>query len=161
MLPSVIDGKTVRTPSIMAVDPGGNGLTLAYSLTDKANPFDPATDGTSHVWTDVVHVAFKPCFSVYGEDVSGPAAWVGQSGDDASGSPAGNLARQYIYTGSQDVNVIANAPNAFIRSGDGTDALMALSGNNVLDGGAGSNWLVGGSGQDTFLLDARNTEPST
>jgi len=160
-LPSVIDGETARTPSITAIDPSGNGLTLAYSLTDNVDLREPASDGASHVWTDVVHVAFKPCFSVYGASLTAPGTWAGQSGDDASGSPVGYLARQYIYTGAQGVNVVANAPNAFIRSGDGNDALVALSGNNVLDGGAGSNWLVGGSGQNTFFLDARNTGPST
>lgn len=160
-LPSVIDGKVVRTPSIMGIDPGGAGLTLAYSLTDNANPFDPASDGASHVWTDVIHVAFKAAFSVYGADPAAPKAWVGQSGDDASGSPVGYLTRQYIYTGARDINVAASTPNVFIRSGDGVDALVASSGKNVLDGGSGSNWLVGGSGQDTFFLDARNTGPST
>jgi Ca2+-binding RTX toxin-like protein len=42
-----------------------------------------------------------------------------------------------------------------MHSGSGEDALQALAGTNVLDGGIGSNFLVGGSGNDTFFVDDR------
>ena len=49
----------------------------------------------------------------------------------------------------------AQAPNVFIHTGSGDDAINVSSGQNVLDGGEGSNFLVGGSGEDTFFLDGR------
>jgi serralysin len=49
-------------------------------------------------------------------------------------------------------------PNAFLRSGSGTDGLNVslVNGNNILDGGTGSNFLTGGTGSDTFYMDDRD-----
>jgi cyclophilin family peptidyl-prolyl cis-trans isomerase len=84
------------------------------------------------------------------------------TGDDYTG-PVDYLQRQYIYTGSDNVAIRANLPNAFLKGGPGQDALQAQGGNNVLDGGPGSNFLVGGGGddggRDTFFVDAR--DPNT
>jgi Ca2+-binding RTX toxin-like protein len=55
-----------------------------------------------------------------------------------------------------NLNISANGPNVFMHSGAGEDALQALSGTNVMDGGTGSNFLVGGNGTDTFFVDDRN-----
>jgi serralysin len=49
---------------------------------------------------------------------------------------------------------MATTPNVFLRGGNGDDALVALSGTNVLDGGMGSNFLTGGSGHDVFFSHA-------
>jgi len=80
--------------------------------------------------------------------------------------PVSGLTLQYISSGSDSVNVTANANNAFIHGGTGgNNALAVYGGENVLDGGVGSNFLVGVSataqpnGQDTFFVDGRGTSP--
>jgi hypothetical protein len=96
---------------------------------------------------------------------SGQAA--GQDYRSANGSPppVDYLQRQYIDAESSNdkLAIRANVPNAFIKGGLNSDALMADFGSNVLDGGAGSNFLIGGNGADggidTFFVDAR--DPST
>jgi hypothetical protein len=72
--------------------------------------------------------------------------------------PVAGLQWEYIYTGTDNLNVTANVPNVFIHTGSGEDAINVGSagGNNVLDGSTGSNFLVGGSGDDTFFVDDRN-----
>jgi hypothetical protein len=74
---------------------------------------------------------------------------------EAYTGPVSYLQGQFVHLGSDGVNVVANAPNMFLRSGSGDDALAATAGQNVLDAGTGSNFLTGGSGADTFFLDAR------
>jgi hypothetical protein len=71
--------------------------------------------------------------------------------------PVAGLQWEYIYTGSDNLNVVANVPNVFIHTGSGEDAINVSSagGNNVLDGSTGSNFLVGGSGDDAFFVDDR------
>ena len=84
------------------------------------------------------------------------------SSDDGEAytGPVSYLQSQYIYTGTDNVNITASVPNVFIKSGPGEDALAAQGGSNVLDGGTGSNFLVGASGADggtdTFFTDARD-----
>lgn len=65
------------------------------------------------------------------------------------------LKMQFIDLTPDSLSVTALAPDMFIHTGAGDDAVALLSGNNVVDGGAGSNFLVGGSGTDTFFVDAR------
>jgi hypothetical protein len=77
------------------------------------------------------------------------------TGDPYTG-PVADLQWQLINISPDNLNISATAPNAFIHSGAGEDALQALSGTNVMDGGTGSNFLVGGSGTDTFFVDDRN-----
>lgn len=75
--------------------------------------------------------------------------------DPAPVSAPSYLKSQYIYAGSDNVVLSTQAPNVFIHSGNGNDAIQVASGRNVLDGGLGSNFLTGGTGQDTFFTDAR------
>jgi hypothetical protein len=75
--------------------------------------------------------------------------------------PVAGLVYQYIYTGSDNLNVTAGVANTFIHTGGGNDAIDVshVGGTNVLDGGAGSNFLVGGTGYgsfDTFFVDDRS-----
>jgi ELWxxDGT repeat protein len=78
--------------------------------------------------------------------------------------PVSGLLDQYIYTGSDNLNVAAGVANTFIHTGSGEDAIDVshVGGTNVLDGGSNSNFLVGGTGAgsfDTFFVDDRG--PST
>ena len=68
------------------------------------------------------------------------------------------LDHQFIVISTDNLNITANVPNSFIKSGSGDDAIDVshVNGKNVLDGSTGSNFLVGGTGQDTFFLDDRN-----
>lgn len=76
--------------------------------------------------------------------------------DPAAISGPSYLKNQYIYAGSDNVVLSTQAPNVFLHSGNGNDAIQVATGRNVLDGGLGSNFLTGGTGQDTFFTDARS-----
>ena len=78
------------------------------------------------------------------------------AGDTYNGPVAG-LQHQYITVSTDNLNIAAMTPNAFIHSGSGNDAIDVSGGggNNVLDGSTGSNFLVGGAGKDTFFVDDR------
>lgn len=65
------------------------------------------------------------------------------------------MQQELIDITPDNLNITASAPNVFIHSGAGEDALAASSGTNVLDGGTGSNFLSGGAGADTFFVDDR------
>jgi hypothetical protein len=74
--------------------------------------------------------------------------------------PVAGLVDQYIYTGSDNLNVTALVANTFIHTGAGEDAIDVsnVGGTNVLDGGTNSNFLVGGTGPasfDIFFVDDR------
>jgi hypothetical protein len=73
-----------------------------------------------------------------------------------SGTVAG-IANQYVTVTTDALAITATAPNSFIHTGSGDDAIdvSKAGGTNVLDGSTGSNFLVGGSGFDTFFLDDR------
>jgi Ca2+-binding RTX toxin-like protein len=72
--------------------------------------------------------------------------------------PVAGLQWEFIDAASDNLNVTANAPNVFVHTGSGEDAIDVshVGGNNVLDGSTGSNFLVGGSGDDTFFVDDRS-----
>ncbi len=76
---------------------------------------------------------------------------------DAYSGPVAGLQHQYITVSTDNLNITAMTPNAFIHSGSGNDAINVSrsGGNNVLDGSTGSNFLVGGAGNDTFFVDDR------
>jgi Ca2+-binding RTX toxin-like protein len=69
--------------------------------------------------------------------------------------PITYLQDQYINITPDNIAVSTQAPNVFLRSGSGEDALQVSSGQNVIDSGTGSNLLLGGTGTDSFFTDAR------
>ena len=77
----------------------------------------------------------------------------------AYSGPVSYLQSQYLWAGQDSVNVSANVADVFLQGGPGNDALSAIAGSNVLDGGTGSNFLTGATGADggtdTFFLDGR------
>jgi hypothetical protein len=81
----------------------------------------------------------------------------GTAGTPYSG-PVPGLLHQYINITTDSLNITATAPNSFIVSGTGQDAInvSSVNGNNVIDGGGGSNFLTGGTGNDQFYVDVRN-----
>ena len=95
-------------------------------------------------------------FSVFDTSNGGAADYHG----DAYSGPVAGLSFQYIYSGTDSLNVTGRTPGEFIHTGSGFDAIdvSAAGGSNVLDGGTNSNFLVGGkslSGADTFFVDDR------
>jgi hypothetical protein len=133
----------------------------AIGITDTlAAPYPP---GIEHVFslTDALEL------NVLGFDVNMPTNFsvldtttntpLQTNGTQYSGPVAG-LEWEDIYTGSDNLSVTANAPNVFIHTGSGEDAINVsnVAGNNVLDGSTESNFLVGGSGDDTFFVDDRS-----
>lgn len=83
------------------------------------------------------------------QKTSGPQAM------EAYAGPLNYLDQQFVFLGTDGIVLSAAAPNVFLRSGSGDDALQVAAGQNVLDAGTGSNFLTGGVGADTFFLDAR------
>lgn len=79
----------------------------------------------------------------------------------AYAGPVLGLAQQLIAITTQNLNIAAGAPNLFIHTGSGNDAVALLAGTNVVDGGTGSNFLTSGSGTDTFFVDARGATADT
>ena len=71
--------------------------------------------------------------------------------------PVAGLQNQCIMITPDNLNITALAPNSFIHTGSGADAIdvSRAGGTNVLDGSTGSNFLVGGTGADTFFVDNR------
>jgi hypothetical protein len=69
--------------------------------------------------------------------------------------PVAGLQHQYVYPGSDNVNISVSDDDWFLHGGPGNDAIASHGGYNVLDGGTGSNFLTGGSGTDTFFVDDR------
>jgi hypothetical protein len=75
--------------------------------------------------------------------------------------PVAGLQTEFIDVTTHSVNIAAIAPNLFVHTGSGNDAVALLSGTNVVDGGTGSNFLSGGTGTDTFFVDARGAVQDT
>ena len=77
---------------------------------------------------------------------------------DPYSGPVAGLQNQYIYAGSDNLDMTGTTPGLFLKGGSGNDAMAASAGRNVLDGGQGSNFLSGGTGagsEDTFFVDGR------
>ncbi len=71
--------------------------------------------------------------------------------------PVAGIAKQMIDISTDSLNITANAPSMFIKTGAGNDAVVLKGGTNVVDAGGGSNFLTAsGGGADTFFLDGRN-----
>lgn len=75
--------------------------------------------------------------------------------------PVPGLQTQFVDITPDSLNIAASAPNMFIHTGSGNDAVRLLGGTNVVDGGSGSNFMVGGIGTDTFFVDARGVTANT
>lgn len=70
--------------------------------------------------------------------------------------PVTGIDNEFVDITPDKLNLTSQSPNVFLHTGSGDDALLALSGTNVLDGGTGSNFLTNGSsGKDTDFVDAR------
>jgi len=119
---------------------GGQSASDSKTTITAAPPIPPppATSGTFNVV----------------DQTTGQQTFLG--GDKYSG-PVIGLDRQLILASPDNLNISSTAPNMFIHSGSGTDAInvSGANGNNILDGSTGSNFLVGGTGRDTFFLDDR------
>ena len=140
------------TLAISAVD--GSGSSGGGSSTGGGSGSGGSTiDGTTvTIGGAVTHFGTGPLVG-YVDGSTGNSASGGLEAI-AAGGP-GYLQWQFINAGTSDLAISTNAPNVFLHSGSGTDALQVSSGTNVLDGGLGSNFLTGGSGTDTFFTDAR------
>jgi len=150
---NVAPGQTVQLPSgadgiqVQTVDANGNPIASSGPIS-----FDVTFASTGTFSGTLQAVAF----SVLDTTSNTPSNDDGQ----AYTGPVNYLQWQYIWPSQDNVNVTANVPNVFLKSGPGEDALQAVGGSNVLDGGTGSNFLVGATGADggtdTFFTDARN-----
>ncbi|MFL5252066.1 MAG: NF038122 family metalloprotease, partial [Rhodopila sp.] len=77
-----------------------------------------------------------------------------EAGTPYTGS-ASDVTQSIILVTPDNLHIVAEKPDSFIRTGGGDDTIdvSQTNGNNILDGGGGSNFLIGGSGIDTFSID--------
>ena len=116
------DGSWTFTPTA----PLANG---SYSLTaTQAVLGGPSSTAA----TDTFTVNVPTNFSVL--DTTTNTAF--QSDGTPYSGPVAGLQSEFIYTGSDNLDVTANVPNVFIHTGSGEDAINVsqANGNNVLDG---------------------------
>jgi hypothetical protein len=149
-------GSTVLSSSIVVAADGSWTFTptapLAngnYTLTATQTSGGP----NSTAATDTFAVNLATNFSVL--DTTTNTSF--QSNGTPYSGPVAGLQSDFIYTGSDNLDVTANVPNVFIHTGSGEDAINVSrsNGNNVLDGSTNSNFYVGGTGDDTFFVDDR------
>jgi Matrixin/RTX calcium-binding nonapeptide repeat (4 copies) len=128
-------------PTVSASDLAGIAQALAISASPSflswppAPPVAPGTPSVSRTDTSTGQSS-QPTIEPY----TGPVSW---------------LQTQYITLDGHNVALEVTAPNAYVVTGSGEDAIRTFAGQNVLDGGSGSNFLYGGAGNDTFFNDAR------
>lgn len=140
-------GNTVlMTPTITGIS--GNVLSLMYAeqITPSATIEDSMT----------IELSDQPAVARFAETTTFNGALTSTldvAGESYSG-PVNYLQSQFIYAGTDSIDLTALVPNAFLHSGAGEDALAAISGRNVLDGGTGSNFMTGGTGTDVFFVVA-------
>ena len=138
----------VFTPTAGLV-PAGQTRTTGFTISDTDTASVSATNSTTSVIVSGAQTQFATFDTTTG--VASVSAGTPYSG------PVAGLQWQFITTTSDSLNITATAPNTFIHTGSGSDAIdvSRVNGNNVLDGGTGSNFMVGGSGNDTFFVDDR------
>lgn len=132
----------------------GHALGLGHSA-DPSSAMYPVT-AANHALNatdlDGIHALYgAPAFAM-----TDTTASISSHPDGAAyAGPISYLQQQYVFNGTDGLAVAAQAPNVFICTGVGDDAISVASGRNVLDGGQGSNFLTGGTGDDEFYLDGR------
>ncbi len=135
---------TAQTASTVVITIAASDA-MGQSATDHATQVVAAVPPAKFVVADSTT---GNTYALQGSAYSGPAA----------------VSTQYVVQSdnptlsADNLNISAIAPNAFIHTGSGADAIdvSGVGGNNILDGGTNSNFLTGGSGADTFFVDDRN-----
>lgn len=146
------DGKFQQSDFTVATRPpsGGSVQTDTGIIISPASGIEPQDASPQTVITTTV-VPPAP-------DIELQDATLGLAALDASvayAGPVAGLERQYVWASNDKAGIAALSPNAFLKGGPGSDALLATAGSNVLDGGGGSNFLAGAAGMDTFFVDGR------
>ncbi|MBS0639877.1 MAG: hypothetical protein U1E70_19975 [Acetobacteraceae bacterium] len=142
------------TGKTFAVSPFGTGSTALTVTAGSAAPAIPVAPGAATTQAPLTLPAATNNFAVLNTTTGASSL---ENGNPYIGPVAG-IQSEYVNITTDSLNVTANTPNVFIKTGSGTDALNVAgsNGTNVLDGGGGSNFLTGGSGKDQFYVDIRN-----
>jgi hypothetical protein len=146
---SVVDGQLTTKAQLITLSTNPGGVGDPHKAHDQGNPTPPTPTPTSPTPT--------PTGGGYLVTDTTTNQTSTQPGTPYSG-PVQGVASQYINISPDSLNITAQTPNVFIKSGAGNDALNVgqSNGNNVLDGSTGSNFMVGGAGNDTFFVDDRS-----
>jgi parallel beta helix pectate lyase-like protein/hemolysin type calcium-binding protein len=161
-------GAAVAIGDVLSSDDLGElTFTPTEGLSDQSSMFSyTAADGAGNAYAGMAVLAIA---SMINPDSKGAFAVTnlaqalsGGADGTAYNGPVTYLDRQLIWSGSDAIAARANVPNTFLHGGSGDDALQAMAGSNVLDGGPGSNFLIGAlgteGGTDIFFTDARGTD---
>ena len=172
---SLLD-EAVASPSSFgltnATDPAWTGnLTSSSSGTVAASPntylfwdsYHPTATGQSLIAADAQSLVTSGVQLYTAPAVQMTDATAGANSTQygtALPTPTYGLQGQFLYPGTDSVAIKATTPNMFLHGGPAGDALQAIAGSNILDGGTGSNFLVGATGADggadIFFADARS-----
>ena len=123
--------------------------TWAGTLTDMLSELTATSDATLSV--SYTYEPAGPVTPILVETKSGVAT---PTPTEYTGPVAG-VFNEFAQITPENVAISINTDGWYVRTGDGDDAIHAVGGVNVLDGGRGSNFLTGGAGMDTFFVDAQ------
>ncbi|HKO20945.1 MAG TPA: hypothetical protein VJU82_18885 [Acidobacteriaceae bacterium] len=138
------------TGSFTSIDMQGAKDTYLYGVNNNGQTVGAFLDGNGNTYG--FSVSPSPDINVLDTTVGRSFLPI----TDQYTGPVAGLQQQYVYPGSDSVNITVTSNNWFLKSGPGEDAIQAYGGYNVLDGSTGSNFLTGGSGTDTFFVDDRS-----
>ncbi len=146
---------------------GADGLPYVVGVVSSGSVAKDANGQIAGFFTQITDTVSKQIAAWVRQDDNGAAgpsvqaydATLGRSFPDALthlySGPVAGVQEQYVTVSPDNLNITAAAPNYFIHTGSGNDAISVLGGTNAVDGGAGSNFLAGGTGTDTFYVDDR------
>jgi hypothetical protein len=74
--------------------------------------------------------------------------------------PIDNVQTQFLYDGTAPLAIVAQQSNMLISSNADATAIQLQGGDNLVDVGAGSTFVTSGSGDDVFLFQAAQAQPT-
>lgn len=132
---------TGTTPTTSPITPVGSPPSTGTTTTPTVAPITSASTGSPSGSFEITDTSKHTAAIASGTAYTGPVKGVNS---------------EFVAITHDNLNIAALTPNAFLQADGGNDALIAMSGTNVLDVGGGGNFMTGGSGSNNFFVDLRN-----